>query len=101
MAYLKASLSQDVTYYDLHGTTGGVVTSLNEDAAAVQAAIGQKVANVVQHSACFVGGVGIALYRGWELALVLVAVTPVMGLAFMLAMKMVAKGAPRTLCAVS
>lgn len=93
LAYLEASLRQDVPYHDLHGTAGGVVTSLNEDVAAVQAAISQRVASLVQHSATFLGGVAIALYRGWELALLLVALTPIMGLAFMIAMSMAAKGA--------
>ena len=41
--FLHAALHQDVAHYDTHLTSADVVTGLNADCAAVQAAISEKV----------------------------------------------------------
>lgn len=54
MAYLDAALRQDVTYYDVKGTTGEVLMGLNDDSATVQAAISERVGTFVHHFVTFV-----------------------------------------------
>jgi ATP-binding cassette subfamily B (MDR/TAP) protein 1 len=42
--YLRHVLRQDVAFFDTDGTSGSLLQGLNEDCAAVQAAIGEKLA---------------------------------------------------------
>lgn len=93
MAYLDSALRQDVTYYDVKGTTGDVLMGLNDDSATIQAAISERVGTFVHHFITFAAGIAIALYRGWELALVMLAVIPLIGVAGALLAKVMTDGA--------
>lgn len=77
--YLQSALRQEVAFYDTAATTGVLLQGLNEDANAVQTATGEKVGMVVHHLATFVGGLTVGFIRGWRLALVMVAVLPLIG----------------------
>ncbi|CAG9460904.1 unnamed protein product [Pedinophyceae sp. YPF-701] len=78
MRVLSATLSQDISWFDGDGDTGGIINSLSEDTSAVQRGTGEKVGNFVHHiTACLVG-LGIAFWKSWDLALVLVGTLPIM-----------------------
>jgi ATP-binding cassette, subfamily B (MDR/TAP), member 1 len=44
--YLKAVLRQDVPFFDVHSTTGGLLAGLSEDSIAIQQATSEKVRRV-------------------------------------------------------
>ena len=68
-------------FYDTETTSGDVIAGLNSDCNAVQAAIGEKVANVIRNVGIFVACITTAFVFGWELTLVLLALTPLLVLA--------------------
>lgn len=62
--YLKAMLRQDVTFFDISTTAGGLLNSLNQDTATVQDGLGEKVAAFLQNTTTAVGGIIVAfVYR--------------------------------------
>ncbi len=60
----------------------------------VQKAVGEKVANVQMSLSMIITGILIAFARGWQLALILLAVGPMVALAMFLVVKSV-QGAER------
>eukprot|EP00198_Chlamydomonas_reinhardtii_P007814 XP_001697151.1 MDR-like ABC transporter [Chlamydomonas reinhardtii] len=74
--FLRAVLHQDVAFFDVHSTTGGLVQGLNEDSIDVQNAISEKLGAFLHHSATFVVGLVIGFTKGWEMALVMVGCMP-------------------------
>ncbi|KAG1679148.1 hypothetical protein FOA52_000503 [Chlamydomonas sp. UWO 241] len=74
--YLNAVLRQDVSYFDTQTSTGVLLQTLTDDSSAVQAAIGDKLGHFIQHCTCFLVGYIIALWRGWDMALVMVGTLP-------------------------
>ena len=47
--FLRAVLHQDVAFFDVHSTTGGLVQGLNEDSIDVQNAISEKLGAFLHH----------------------------------------------------
>eukprot|EP00897_Mesotaenium_endlicherianum_P004220 jgi/Mesen1/3826/ME000207S02835 len=99
--YLRAQLRQDVAFFDQQGGSAGeAVSRLSGDMALVQDAMGEKVrararvgscarlaigchacafiGNCIHHLSTFVVGYVIGLIKCWQLALVILAVTPVL-----------------------
>ncbi|XP_023554567.1 ABC transporter B family member 4-like [Cucurbita pepo subsp. pepo] len=76
--YLKAILRQDVGYFDKETSTGEVVSRMSGDTVLIQDAMGEKVGKTVQLITNFIGGFTIAFIRGWQLALVMVSVIPLL-----------------------
>ncbi|KAG2490598.1 hypothetical protein HYH03_010991 [Edaphochlamys debaryana] len=76
--FLKAVLHQDVAFFDVQSTTGGLVQGLNEDSIDVQNAISEKLGGFLHHSSTFVTGFIIGFVMGWEMALVMVGCMPFM-----------------------
>ncbi len=74
--YLAAILRQEVGWHDLQ-SSGEQAVKLSTETRKFQDAIGDRFVQVIQYIAAFVSGIGIALYKGWELSLVLLAVSPV------------------------
>ncbi|KXZ51733.1 hypothetical protein GPECTOR_11g18 [Gonium pectorale] len=74
--FLTAVLNQDVAFFDVHSTTGGLVQGLNEDSIDVQNAISEKLGAFLHHSSTFVVGFIIGFVRGWEMALVMLGCMP-------------------------
>ena len=93
--FLAAALRQEQAFYDTCATTGDVIAGLNEDATAVQQAISEKIGVTVQHVAGFFVAIGIALFRGWELTLVMLALLPLIAVAGAVIAKLVMNGAAR------
>jgi ATP-binding cassette, subfamily B (MDR/TAP), member 1 len=91
--YLEASLNQEQAYYDTQATSGNVLSGLNEDCQAVQNAISEKVGNVIHHVGTFISAIVIALVTGWKLALVMMALMPLIAIAGAAIAKVLTSGA--------
>ena len=49
----------DVSYFDLHASSGHLMQGLNDDCVSIQKAIGEKVGNTMHHVATFATGIAI------------------------------------------
>jgi ATP-binding cassette subfamily B (MDR/TAP) protein 1 len=76
-AYLAALLKQEVAWHDLQ-STGDLAVKITSETRKFQDGLGDKLAQVVQQSACFVAGFGIALFKGWQLTFVILAFVPLL-----------------------
>ncbi|XP_024024823.1 ABC transporter B family member 1 [Morus notabilis] len=74
--YLEAALNQDIQYFDTEVRTSDVVFAINTDAVLVQDAISEKLGNFVHYMATFVSGFVVGFTAVWQLALVTLAVVP-------------------------
>ncbi|WOL00017.1 ABC transporter B family member 1 [Canna indica] len=74
--YLEAALNQDVRYFDTEVRTSDVVYAINADAVIVQDAISEKLGNFIHYMATFVSGFVVGFTAAWQLALVTLAVVP-------------------------
>ncbi|XP_015970133.1 LOW QUALITY PROTEIN: ABC transporter B family member 1-like [Arachis duranensis] len=81
--YLEAALSQDIQFFDTDVRTSDVVIAINTDAVMVQDAISEKVhsiflclGNFIHYMATFVSGFVVGFTAVWQLALVTLAVVP-------------------------
>ncbi|CAA7390833.1 unnamed protein product [Spirodela intermedia] len=74
--YLKSALNQDVRYFDTEVRTSDVVYAINTDAVMVQDAISEKLGNFIHYLATFVSGFVVGFTAAWQLALVTLAVAP-------------------------
>jgi ATP-binding cassette, subfamily B (MDR/TAP), member 1 len=72
---------QDISHYDTKLTSGQVLSGINEDCAAVQNAISQKVGNAIHNLTTVVAALTLAIIRGWKLALVMIALMPLIAVA--------------------
>ncbi|KAK1400186.1 ABC transporter Tap-like, P-loop containing nucleoside triphosphate hydrolase [Heracleum sosnowskyi] len=75
--YLEAALNQDVQYFDTEVRTTDVVFGINTDAVMVQDAISEKLGNFIHYMATFASGFIVGFTAVWQLALVTLAVVPV------------------------
>ncbi|GLI63941.1 hypothetical protein VaNZ11_007082 [Volvox africanus] len=78
--FLAAVLRQDVAFFDVQSTTGGLVQGLNEDSIDVQNAISEKLGAFLHHSSTFITGFVIGFVKGWEMALVMLGCMPFLAL---------------------
>lgn len=90
--YLRASLMQDISHYDTVLTSGDVLSGINEDCAAVQNAISQKVGNAIHHITTVIASFTMAIVRGWKLALVMLALMPLIAVAGAVLAKVMTSG---------
>ncbi|KAK1411806.1 hypothetical protein QVD17_32582 [Tagetes erecta] len=74
--YLEAALSQDIQFFDTEIRTSDVVIAINTDAVIVQDAISEKLGNFIHYLATFVSGFVVGFTAVWQLALVTLAVVP-------------------------
>ncbi|KAG9153943.1 hypothetical protein Leryth_022985 [Lithospermum erythrorhizon] len=74
--FLEAALNQDIQYFDTHLRTSDVVSAINTDAVMVQDAISEKLGNFIHYMATFVSGFVVGFTAVWQLALVTLAVVP-------------------------
>lgn len=93
--YLKAALHQDISHYDTELTSGDVVSGLNADCSAVQNAISEKVSLVIHHMTTVVAAIIMSIVRGWKLALVMIALMPLIAVAGAILAKVVTMGATK------
>ncbi|KAL1744419.1 ste6-like protein [Schizophyllum fasciatum] len=74
-SYLKATLRQDIAYFDNVGA-GEIATRIQTDTHLVQQGTSEKVALVISFLAAFVTGFVLAYVRSWRLALALSSIIP-------------------------
>jgi ABC-type multidrug transport system fused ATPase/permease subunit len=73
--YLKAIMRQDVGWHDARATTG-LASTFAEATQLVETGLGTKLSEGLRFVGQFLGGVGVAFYFQWDLALVLLAISP-------------------------
>ncbi|KAI3677151.1 hypothetical protein L1987_86772 [Smallanthus sonchifolius] len=78
--YLEAALSQDIQFFDTEVRTSDVVFAINTDAVIVQDAISEKLGNFIHYLATFVSGFVVGFTAVWQLALVTLAVVPIIAI---------------------
>ncbi|KAL3531975.1 hypothetical protein ACH5RR_005496 [Cinchona calisaya] len=78
--YLEAALNQDIQFFDTEVRTSDVVYAINTDAVMVQDAISEKLGNFIHYMATFVSGFVVGFTAVWQLALVTLAVVPLIAI---------------------
>ncbi|CAL5000480.1 unnamed protein product [Urochloa decumbens] len=78
--YLHAALRQDVSFFDTDVRASDVIYAINADAVLVQDAISEKLGNLIHYMATFVAGFVVGFTAAWQLALVTLAVVPLIAL---------------------
>ncbi|XP_073011896.1 ABC transporter B family member 1 [Typha latifolia] len=78
--YLEAALNQDVRYFDTDVRTSDIIYAINADAVIVQDAISEKLGNLIHYMATFVSGFVVGFTAAWQLALVTLAVVPLIAI---------------------
>lgn len=78
--YLESLVRQDIAFFDKEDS-GALLARVVSDTNAIQEALSSKLAVCLQHFGAALVGVIIGLVKGWKMALVLLAVMPLLGTA--------------------
>jgi ATP-binding cassette subfamily B (MDR/TAP) protein 1 len=71
---------QEIGWFDV-SKPSEISTRISSDTAAMQDALGEKVANFIHNFATFIAGFVVGFVRGWQLTLVILAVSPLLMIA--------------------
>ncbi|KAM3928003.1 ATP-binding cassette sub-family B member 5-like [Leptodactylus fuscus] len=85
--FFHSVLSQDISWFDVT-KSGELNTRLTEDVNKINDGIGDKVGHLVQNVTSTIGGLVIGLVKGWKLALVILATSPLVAISTALCSKM-------------
>ncbi|XP_063089932.1 ATP-dependent translocase ABCB1 isoform X1 [Cavia porcellus] len=77
--FFHAIMKQEIGWFDVHDA-GELNTRLTDDVSKINEGIGDKIGLFFQSLATFLTGFIIGFTRGWKLTLVILAVSPVLGL---------------------
>ncbi|XP_069815586.1 ATP-dependent translocase ABCB1-like isoform X2 [Dendropsophus ebraccatus] len=77
--FFHAVLRQEISWFDVNDA-GELNTRLTGDVQKINEGIGDKIAMLLQTMTTFVAGFVIGFIKGWKLTLVILAISPVMGL---------------------
>ncbi|XP_026958596.1 ATP-dependent translocase ABCB1 [Sagmatias obliquidens] len=77
--FFHAVMRQEVGWFDVHDT-GELNTRLSDDVSKINEGIGDKIGIFFQSMATFFTGFTVGFTQGWKLTLVILAVSPVLGL---------------------
>ncbi|KAM4688621.1 ATP-binding cassette sub-family B member 5-like [Discoglossus pictus] len=86
-AFFHSVLSQDMSWFDVT-KSGEFNTRLTEDINKINDGIGDKVGHLLEQVSTIVAGMAIALAYGWQLALVIVAASPLISMSTAVSAKM-------------
>lgn len=81
LKYLKAVLKQDMNFFDIEAEKTNLVYHISTDAILVQDAIGDKIGHTIRYLSHFIVGFLLGFMSGWKLALVTLAVIPLLAIA--------------------
>nr|CAB3219617.1 multidrug resistance protein 1A-like [Phallusia mammillata] len=79
LEFFRSILRQDISFFDLN-SAGELNTRLADDISKIQAGISDKVSVSLQMLARAISGLVIGFVYGWQLALVILAVSPLLGI---------------------
>ncbi|XP_063233075.1 ATP-dependent translocase ABCB1-like isoform X2 [Bacillus rossius redtenbacheri] len=74
--FLQSVLHQEVSWFDVNDT-GDFASRMAEDISKLEDGIGEKVGMCEVYLTAFLGSLGLAFYRGWELTLICLISLPV------------------------
>ncbi|XP_010631196.1 ATP-dependent translocase ABCB1-like isoform X1 [Fukomys damarensis] len=77
--FFHAIMKQEIGWFDVHDV-GELNTRLTDDVSKINEGIGDKIGMFFQSTATFLAGFIVGFTRGWKLTLVILAVSPVLGL---------------------
>ncbi|XP_009872053.1 PREDICTED: multidrug resistance protein 1-like, partial [Apaloderma vittatum] len=77
--FFHSIMRQDIGWFDVNDV-GELNTRLQDDVSKINEGIGDKIGLLVQSLTTFVAGFVVGLIRGWKLTLVILAVSPVLGI---------------------
>nr|KAF6417722.1 ATP binding cassette subfamily B member 1 [Rousettus aegyptiacus] len=77
--FFHAIMRQEIGWFDMHDV-GELNTRLTDDVSKINEGIGDKIGMFFQSIATFLTGFIIGFTRGWKLTLVILAISPVLGL---------------------
>lgn len=77
--FFHAIMRQEIGWFDLHDV-GELNTRLTDDVSKINEGIGDKIGILFQSMATFFTGFIVGFTRGWKLTLVILAISPVLGL---------------------
>jgi len=75
--YLTALLRQEISWYDLR-SPGELTTRVSSDIPLIRDGISEKVGSVFQYLSMFISGFVVSFVSSWKVALVTLAVTPIL-----------------------
>ncbi|XP_072364747.1 ATP-dependent translocase ABCB1 [Scyliorhinus torazame] len=78
-AFFHAILRQEIGWFDVN-QIGELNTRLTDDISKISEGIGDKIGLLLQSLASFVAGFVVGFLNGWKLALVILAVSPALGI---------------------
>ncbi|KAM3929583.1 ATP-dependent translocase ABCB1 [Leptodactylus fuscus] len=77
--FFHAVLRQEISWFDINDA-GELNTRLTDDVQKINEGIGDKISMLIQSLTTFLTGIILGFVRGWKLTLVILAISPVMGL---------------------
>jgi ABC-type multidrug transport system fused ATPase/permease subunit len=92
--YVRAVLRQEMAWFDKNKAVE-MSARLSADSIVLLGAIGEKIMSLCMNSVVFIGGVIIGLVRGWQLALLVLGVTPIIGVCVGVLMGFLSKSSER------
>nr|QIZ12948.1 multidrug resistance protein 1-like isoform 1 [Perinereis aibuhitensis] len=75
----RAILRQDIGWFDTH-EVGELNTRLSDDVNKIQEGIGDKLGQFFQYFSTFIGGFVVGFVYGWQLTLVILAISPLLAI---------------------
>ncbi|KAM5303115.1 ATP-dependent translocase ABCB1 isoform 2-T2 [Glossophaga mutica] len=96
--FFHAIMRQEIGWFDMHDV-GELNTRLIDDVSKIYGGIGDKIGIFFQSMATFLTGFIVGFTRGWKLTLVILAVSPVLGLSAAVWAKILSSFTNKELCA--
>ena len=79
-SWFRALLRQDAAFHDVH-SVAGMATALSSASNKMKRGLGRKLGEGIQFGTTFVGGIIYAFYSSWRVALVILALLPLVSFA--------------------